>query len=292
MVFVMKFYVYVHKKASDGAVFYVGKGCGKRAWKKSDRSDWWKAIENKYGRVVEIIAKGLSEDEAFAMEQKMIMEIGRCSLCNLTDGGEGGKSPSEETRRKMSESRKGRKASPETITKKRIASTGRNHSEETKKKIREARAKQVMPPMSEETRENLRKINTGKKVSAETGRKISRSKLGVKLGPMSDAHKEKLRAANLGKTHTAEAKAKVSIANTGRRHTNEEMRKIFECNRKSNAARRRSIKCSNGMVFGYSVEAEAWLRENGFPKAGRSNIVACCTGNLASAYGFVWCYND
>lgn len=288
----MRFYVYVHKRISDGSVFYVGKGCGKRAWKKSDRNDWWKAIEKKHGRMVEIIARGLSEEEAFDMERRTIMEIGRESLCNLNDGGEGGVSPSEETRRKMSEAHKGRKSSQETIAKKRIASTGRKHSEGTKKKIREARARQVMQPMTEETKEKLRKINAGKAISAETCQKISRSKTGAKIGPMSDDHKEKIRVASLGKTHTAEAKMKVSIANTGRKHTDEEMRKIFECNRKSNAARRRPIKCSNGMVFGYSVEAEEWLRGNGFPKASRSNVVSCCTGNLASAYGFVWCYND
>lgn len=286
----MKYYVYVHKRNTDGSIFYVGKGCGKRAWKKSDRNQWWKNIEKKHGRTVEIISRKMSESDAFSMEQMLIESIGRENLCNMTDGGEGGTSPTDETRRKISNANKGRIVSQETREKKRIAATGRWHAEESIEKIRRARAVQVMRPASEETKEKLRRINTGKVVPADTGRKISASKKGKKLGPMSDEHKEKIRQANIGKKHTEDSKRKVSEANSGRRHTREAMEKIIESNRKNNKQRRRKISCSNGMVFEYSVDAEAWLRDNGFPRAGRSNIVSCCTGKLGSAYGFTWCY--
>ena len=36
-----KFYVYTHRRASNGVVFYVGKGHGRRAYVKSHRGKWW-----------------------------------------------------------------------------------------------------------------------------------------------------------------------------------------------------------------------------------------------------------
>lgn len=287
---VMKFYVYVHKRKTDGSIFYVGKGCGKRAWKKSDRNDWWKNIEAKHGRIVDIIKRDLTEDEAFAFEAEMVASIGRENLCNLTDGGEGGKSPSEETRMKMSKARKGRPVSDETKEKMRILSTGRKHSDEAREKIKEARARQVMRPMSEETKQRLREINTGKYVSPEWCENISKAKKGTILGPMPDWHKEKIRQSNLGWKHTEEAKAKVSKANKGRKHTPEAMEKIIANNQRLNKERRKPIICSNGMIFDYSGDAEAWLKQNGKPTACKSNIVSCCTGKLGSAYGFKWGY--
>lgn len=286
----MKFYVYVHKRETDGSIFYVGKGCGKRAWKKVCRSDWWKRIEAKHGRTVEIVKRDLTEDEAFSFEAEMIAKIGRENLCNLTDGGEGGKCPSDETRRKMSEARKGRKISEATREKKRIVSTGRKHSDETKAKIKAARARQVMNPMPDSVKAILKTVNANRIISPETCKKISESKTGAKLGPMSEEHKEKLRIANIGKKHTEEAKAKVSKANKGRKHTPEAMEKIVSNNRRLNKERRKPIKCSNGMIFDWSGAAEAWLRQNGKPTAGKANIVSCCTGKLGSAYGFKWCY--
>ena len=291
MGFVMEYYVYVHKRNTDGKIFYVGKGCGKRAWKKSCRNQWWKNIEKKHGRTVEIVARKLSESEAFSMEQQLIASIGRDNLCNMTDGGEGGVSPTKETREKISKANKGKVVSAETRRRKMIAATGRKHSDETKEKIRIARSRQVMKPMSDGTREILRKINTGKVVPPEVGRKISESKKGKKIGPMPEWHKEKIRLSNLGKRHTDEAKKKVSMANSGRKHTDQAMEKIFASNRKTNAEKRKAIKCSNGIVFESSYQAENWLRCNGFQKASRSNVVSCCTGNLRSAYGPLWCYN-
>lgn len=290
MGYVMKFYVYVHKRKTDGSIFYVGKGCGKRAWKKSDRNDWWKNIEAKHGRIVEIMRRDLAEDEAFAFEAEMVAKIGRENLCNMTDGGEGGKSPSEETRRKISEANKGKIVSQETRDKKRIVGMGRKHSDETRAKIKKARARQIMKPMLPEVKEMLRKINTGRNMSDESKRKLSEAKKGVKLGPMPDWHKEKIRQSNLGWKHTEEAKAKVSKANKGRKHTPEAMEKIIANNQRLNKERRKPIRCSNGMIFAWSGDAEAWLRQNGRLTAGRSNIVSCCTGKLGSAYGFKWSY--
>lgn len=103
------FYVYLHKKNTDKSVFYVGKGTGKRAWKKSQRSEYWKRIEKKHGRIVEILKNELNEQEAFDLEKETIKFYGRKNLCNLNDGGFGGINPSKETKIKMRLARIGKK---------------------------------------------------------------------------------------------------------------------------------------------------------------------------------------
>lgn len=125
------FYVYLHKRQSDGIVFYVGKGRGKRAYYFHERNDHWHKTFNKHGCDVEIAKSGLSECEAFDLERVLITKFKSEKLCNKTDGGEGlsgyrfteaqknrlseshkGYIPTEETRAKMSEANKGRKNPP------------------------------------------------------------------------------------------------------------------------------------------------------------------------------------
>ena len=110
----MDFYVYLHRKASNGEVFYVGKGCGRRAWSRNGRSDWWKHIVAKHGLMVDVVIDGLQEWYAFEYEAELISLYGRKSdgygcLINLSDGGEGasGVVRTIETRRKMSNARQG-----------------------------------------------------------------------------------------------------------------------------------------------------------------------------------------
>ena len=85
------YYTYAHY-TKDGNLLYIGKGHGKRAYVFYRRNNYWNSIVLKYGKpVVKIIAKGLSESEAFIHEIKLIKfykESG-IKLCNLSDGGEG-----------------------------------------------------------------------------------------------------------------------------------------------------------------------------------------------------------
>jgi hypothetical protein len=136
----MNFYVYVHKKASDGSIFYVGKGTGQRSHDFVRRSQHWKHIANKYGVVVEIVQSGLTNDAALKREVQTISEIGKCHLCNKTDGGEGfsGLVRTDEHRKKIGEAHKGKKKSPEAIVKMAAAITGRKLSEEHKRKLSKA----------------------------------------------------------------------------------------------------------------------------------------------------------
>ncbi len=85
----MKFYVYVHKRATNGKVFYVGKGTGKRCRDRVKRSQHWKNVAAKHGYTIEIVKNNLAESEAFDLEIELIAKYKSEGLCNKTSGGEG-----------------------------------------------------------------------------------------------------------------------------------------------------------------------------------------------------------
>lgn len=116
------YYVYLHRKKSDGKVFYVGKGRGKRSTSKSNRNKHWKNTVAKHGYTVELYATGLQEWYALELEIELISKYGRIDngtgcLVNWTDGGEGasGYIHSSETLEKYSLARKGKKQDAEHI---------------------------------------------------------------------------------------------------------------------------------------------------------------------------------
>ena len=166
---------------------------------------------------------------------------------NLTEGGDGG-IPSEETRRKISESTSGEKN----------PMFGKHHSEEAKKKIgavhkdkhpsEESRRKMSESRLGEKnhffgkhhTEEVKKKISESKKnISDETRRKMSVAKKGKpshhKGKPLSDETKKKISNANKGKpAHNKgvpmneETKKKISNANKGKKLSDETRKKISE----------------------------------------------------------------
>lgn len=64
------FYVYLHCKL-DGTIFYVGKGCLRRAKSKGQRNLAWHKIA-KDGYTISIIAENLPEDIAYEIEKNLI----------------------------------------------------------------------------------------------------------------------------------------------------------------------------------------------------------------------------
>lgn len=96
-----KFYVYVHRRASDGRVFYVGKGSKKRLTETYGRSEYWRRVSEKHGWSAHIVARFSQEQCALSFEVALIKLIGRESLTNATMGGEGVCKPSEYVRQKM-----------------------------------------------------------------------------------------------------------------------------------------------------------------------------------------------
>ena len=89
--------VYIHRKKTNGEIFYIGMGNSDRPYQKSaaSRSVVWHRIVNKHGYVIEVIRKDLTKQDALNIEIDLIELIGRRdkgngTLVNLTDGGEAG----------------------------------------------------------------------------------------------------------------------------------------------------------------------------------------------------------
>ena len=92
--FMKEYYVYAHRKATTGEIFYIGKGTGRRAWGTIDRNPFWQAVARKHGFTIEIIEDQLQEWYAYELEQTLIAGYGRRNvgtgiLTNITEGGKG-----------------------------------------------------------------------------------------------------------------------------------------------------------------------------------------------------------
>lgn len=85
------YYVYLHRRATDNEVFYVGKGKNNRATSKVNRNSWWQSVVEKHGYIVEYVESNLSESDAFELEAETIKfyKSNGHTLTNLTEGGGG-----------------------------------------------------------------------------------------------------------------------------------------------------------------------------------------------------------
>jgi len=141
------FYTYEHTRNDTGAVFYVGKGRGKRAGSTHGRNQYWKRIVDKAGGFgVRMIAEGVDEELAHFIEIERIDQCKRIGirLANITNGGEGasGCIPSQETRQKMRMAHIGK---PSPMRGKKSSHAGKPKSDEHKRKISAAHMGKSMP---------------------------------------------------------------------------------------------------------------------------------------------------
>ena len=195
-------YAYVHCKP-DGTPFYVGKGRLRRAMRLSGRNQYHTRTVEKYGKENLLVGMLECSSDAIAFD----LEIGmiKClknmgvKLTNHTNGGDGGKPPSNTGRLNMSEaakkrgisqacrdasiaSRIGVRLSTEQKLKLSIAMTGAVFTEEHKHNIRESAKKRGM---SEACRvaAKVARVGCNSPHSEETKLKMSES---AKKRPMSE----------------------------------------------------------------------------------------------------------
>lgn len=105
-----QFYVYCHRRKTDGKCFYIGKGKDNRYKSTAGRNQHWYNIVNKHGFETEILISNITEGKAFELEAEFCKQIGYKNLCNIREeNGWGGYAMKDSTKEKIKNSLKGRK---------------------------------------------------------------------------------------------------------------------------------------------------------------------------------------
>lgn len=148
--------VYQHRRLDKNEVFYIGIGTTKeRAYKKTNRNSHWKSIVKKSNYEIDILIDGCSWQDACEIEKGLIesygrRDLGRGTLVNQTDGGEGNTKLSPQKN-----AAKGQKISNKKLGIPNLKLQGRS--------------------LTEEHKINLRLANLGKKYSKLINKKKGRS---------------------------------------------------------------------------------------------------------------------
>lgn len=259
------FYVYAHFRASDGNLFYIGKGTRIRAWSRHSRNRHWRAVVRKHGFVVHIIKDGLSEAQAFRLEELLIRNCG-VRLATYAGGGPGtsGYRHSEQARRSMSEKRRGRKVSEETRAL--LSDLIRSNPEELAR--RAANFSGENNPMRK-----------------PENRAASSIRMFLNNPMFAPENIEKMRASLRGRSHSPEARAKISAALKGRKNGPIKPH-VAAALAKAREKRKRPVGTNCGLVFSSMLEA---ANATGARQGAISNN---CWGRTKSAGGYVWRFLD
>jgi hypothetical protein len=252
----------VYRLSSNSIPFYIGKGKRTEMYDRIEyHLKYWKhnknkKLVNKINKLegifdIEILFESKNEQECLDLETKLIKEINKENLCNLTDGGEGpsGFYHSEESKQKISIWRKGRPL-----------------SEETCKKITQNKKGNAY---------KLKNIPEGKieKLYESKGIYDICKELNLTFNTVQKYLKEKnlYKPFKNKKPNSKETRLKKSLANLGKRS-----RSVEQYDKQNN------------FIKEFKNITEACLFLN---KPGRmGDITACCRNKQKTAFGYIWKY--
>jgi hypothetical protein len=227
----MTIYLYVKTHSVTG-LKYFGKTIQKDPYKYSGSGVYWLAHLKSHGSdfTTEIVGTFESQEEAteFALDFSRRNDIvSSDKWANLVeeDAQGGGKRWTESQRLSISQRMMGHEVS--VATREKMSLAARNISLETRERMAEAQrgkkasdetrrklsAARMGHSVSDETREKIRSSKTGVKrnpLSKETRDKMSASRTGVKRGPMSDHTKKLISIAAQNRTLSKETREQIS----------------------------------------------------------------------------------
>lgn len=136
-------YLYLHRKASNDDVFYVGIGGRYRPRSMEPRNKHWEAVARKHGVIVQIVGEFDTREDACNMEQYFIAvwRDAGFQLANKTSGGTSDYHFTDDVRARMSSSLSAACKRPETIKKKRQTMATEEYRANMAAALREARAR-------------------------------------------------------------------------------------------------------------------------------------------------------
>lgn len=187
----------------------------------------------------------------------------RPEIAELMKKVHGGRTLTEEHKRKCSESLKGKGAgkplSEETKAKISAANKGRKLTDEQRSRLAEVHKNRS--PISNETREKLRAASTGKRHTDDTRQKISMARVGVPLN-LSDEERSARAERAKNRTHTNEQRQAISNRQRGVRRPPEVIAKMsaaMKGKRRTEESRRKqgaSVSGANNPRFGIPMSDE------------------------------------
>ncbi len=256
-----QYYVYLLVDPQSNLPFYVGKGCGYRAWHHTKVVQSWirvgcptdhyffcankhkaykirKILEAGHEPVVEILMETESEGEALRFEAEKIAEVGLENLTNIQPDGKYSE-VSEETRERMSEAHKKRWADPGFRD--RMKETHRaRFDDEMRVHLSECQKRAWADPEYRERRAALPRpaiTLPGHVISKETRRKIGEANSNPSdetRAKMSKSQRERVRTPEDRNRQSELAKA----IHTGRKRSAETKRRMSEAMKASHARRK------------------------------------------------------
>ena len=232
-----KYYIYKHTSPSGKS--YIGQtnnidrralehrfACTSTAFRNAIIKYGWDKFRHEILYVCFDIDESNRAEQLFILEHNSLAPLGY----NLRSGGLGhvcsletrkrisdakkGKPLSDRHRQRLSEVRMGMQQSDETKQKRRLSNLGKERTDKFKQLMSLLHKGKVL---SDETKQKLSDANKGKVLSDETKQKISDTMTGKQKQPLSDDTKQKISIANTGKKLSDETKQKMSDSRRGKK---------------------------------------------------------------------------